>query len=529
MSGTVVMPEPHRIAVPRASGEVLVEPAADQLATLALVNHRLLARAPRRIAGRPLGEWRAQIRAQLLDDADRPCIVTGHQPDFIHPGIWAKSVVAIRLAKAVDGSALNLVVDSDAPAWPRLTIPTQLADRLTQRALPYTDAPPGTAFEYLPAWDTERALPELIAAIRAQLARPYDDTMMPAFFAGVASASPAGGFVEQLQAGCQHVASHWGLQIADVRVRDLPVWPLVAEVLLHAREFAEHYNRALRAHRRRPGGGARRHRQAAPSLEINADRCEVPFWVVQPGAGRRRLFVATAAGGGGAAIELLAGDEPVGSVSAGDLQSADAASQLAAALHPWSIRPRALTLTLWARLFVADLFIHGLGGWAYDAITDAIIADYFELPPPAYAAVSATLRLPLPRRPASPEIVAQLQHACHDLAYNPQRHLTDLHDARALLEAREAAIARATHLARRERHDHAARREAFERIRTLNAALLAREPGALPRLQQQLQRAQADVAHNRVADERAYFFALFSPTELEALLRALPSVAQLRV
>ena len=66
-----------------------------------------------------------------------------------------------------------------------------------------------------------------------------------------------------------------------------------------------------------------------------------------------------------------------------------------------NLRPRALTLTLFARLCLGDFFIHGIGGGKYDEVTDAIIRDYFGIEPPAYQVLSATLHLPLPAFPST--------------------------------------------------------------------------------------------------------------------------------
>ena len=61
------------------------------------------------------------------------------------------------------------------------------------------------------------------------------------------------------------------------------------------------------------------------------------------------------------------------------------------------IRPRALITTMYARLFLSDLFIHGIGGAKYDELTDAIIRRFFGIEPPAYMTVTGTVRLPIPR------------------------------------------------------------------------------------------------------------------------------------
>ena len=81
------------------------------------------------------------------------------------------------------------------------------------------------------------------------------------------------------------------------------------------------------------------------------------------------------------------------------------ASAATAASDVQSLRPRALTLTLFARVCLGDFFIHGIGGGKYDEVTDAIIRDYFGIEPARVpgalrdAAPAAARRSPRPRRP----------------------------------------------------------------------------------------------------------------------------------
>ena len=62
------------------------------------------------------------------------------------------------------------------------------------------------------------------------------------------------------------------------------------------------------------------------------------------------------------------------------------------------MRTRALTTTLFARLVLSDLFLHGIGGAKYDQVTDQIVRLFFGFEPPEFATVSATLRLPIALR-----------------------------------------------------------------------------------------------------------------------------------
>src|SRR5258705_10713563 len=76
------------------------------------------------------------------------------------------------------------------------------------------------------------------------------------------------------------------------------------------------------------------------------------------------------------------------------------ADEAAAHLTQWLRRnalrlsPRALTLTMFLRLFVVDQFVHGIGGGQYDQVTDRIIASHFQLAAPRFAVASGTMYLP---------------------------------------------------------------------------------------------------------------------------------------
>jgi len=61
------------------------------------------------------------------------------------------------------------------------------------------------------------------------------------------------------------------------------------------------------------------------------------------------------------------------------------------------VAPRALTLTAFFRLLLADQFVHGIGGGRYDQVTDRLIASHFGVEPPAFSVTTATLYFPAAR------------------------------------------------------------------------------------------------------------------------------------
>src|SRR5262249_54518695 len=133
-----------------------------------------------------------------------------------------------------------------------------------------------------------------------------------------------------------------------------------------ARRFHEIYNSAVRAYRHDHGIRSTSH--PVPDLGVEGDWRELPFWGWHKGECQRgRLFARQGSEG----VELRVGQETWLTLSVKEPDSM---------VHAWQqlgergmkIRPRALTNTLFARLFVGDLFVHGIGGGKYDELTDEI-------------------------------------------------------------------------------------------------------------------------------------------------------------
>src|SRR6185369_7328775 len=87
------------------------------------------------------------------------------------------------------------------------------------------------------------------------------------------------------------------------------------------------------------------------------------------------------------------------------------------------IRPRALITTMYARLVLGDLFVHGIGGAKYDELTDLIIRRFFGVEPPAYVTATATFRLPIERPNVSLEDVRASAQRVRELRYRPESFL----------------------------------------------------------------------------------------------------------
>jgi len=505
------------LRTPAHDGAILIEPAAHELRALAEENRTRFASYPGGIAGTDWATLRRQTRAAIGADERTPVIMTGHQPEFIHPGVWAKYVVADRLARALGGTAVNLVVDNDVPKTPTLAIPVVTAEGIVVHQVPFVEKGAGLPYEFLPGLDarTSRQIRERIAGL---LADAYDASAMPAFLEGFCRAYD-GGLAGQMAAGRAAVEQIFDVHLRDVRAGRVWGGPVPADWIRRARAFAASYNQALAEYRREEG--IRDANRPIPDLHIAGPRVELPLWVYAPGSPRQRLYVEQAAG----RIHCFAGTEPAGTIAPDELDDGEQLARLLHAAGGRVIRPRALALTLWARLLACDLFIHGIGGAKYDRITDRIIRSYYGIEPPAMACVSATLRLPLPRSPVSRADLFAARRRVRDVQYQPERWATDIPEALPLLAERLHAIEESERLRRDAdgRRDHSARREVFERLRGLNAQLLALRPSVVDEARAEVERIEHMARQDRIATGREYFFALFPRARLAQLCETLPA------
>ena len=117
----------EHLRAPADHGGVFVRPEIDRLTRTVTDNRKLAERSDFLIAGRPAGELRRQLRGTVLKlareytqslnprsslpevDLEAPLVMTGHQPELYHPGVWFKNHLA---AMEIITPALQLVFDT---------------------------------------------------------------------------------------------------------------------------------------------------------------------------------------------------------------------------------------------------------------------------------------------------------------------------------------------------------------------------------------------------------------------------------
>jgi hypothetical protein len=278
----------------------------------------------------------------------------------------------------------------------------------------------------------------------------------------------------------------WGwntLELPISRAAELPAvrW-LLAHLLAHLPRLTTAYNSAIQAYRDAHGVTSSAH--PAPLLEERDGWIEAPFWFYDETNPRRRRVWARCQD---EELHLSDLDQTLVRLPLCPTQPLEAA--LAAwdeyAARGIKLRTKALITTLVARVLLGDLFMHGIGGAKYDAVTDQICEEFFGLLAPRYAVVSGTLRWPRERAqeklPTRGELLTELRRA----DFNPERLLPANVDP-----ATAAVIAEKQHwLATPKTPDNArTRHQAIVRANLALAPLVAERRAALQRQLEHLSR-----------------------------------------
>ncbi|QEG35293.1 hypothetical protein [Bythopirellula goksoeyrii] len=429
----------RRFRAPVANGHVLCEPAWETLVEAVKCRRKTAELDEIRLFGIPLSKLSVKARKSILSAAqaytgqyfdaetslslDGPLIVTGHQPELFHPGVWYKKFSASRLADACGGTAISLIIDSDICRSSDIRVPTGEAENPMIESVAFDKLASQVPYEERlvldrQAWETfgERVTDTISPLVGNPLIREWWPTV-------VASNSKPNVGIAFSQA--RHRLEHtWGAhswELPQSKLCQTETFRLFAlHLFAHAADFRTAYNCALKEYR--TSHRLRNRAHPVPDLHSKEDWVESPFWIWNTADPvRRSLFVRSSARGcqltdRHAFHETL----PMSLDSDPNLASSMMAEWESRGIK---LRTRALTTTLFVRLLLADVFIHGIGGAKYDQVTDELCRDFFGLSLPHYATVSGTLRLPVERTnhdlPSAPEIRQKIRN----LTYHPERQL----------------------------------------------------------------------------------------------------------
>jgi hypothetical protein len=461
-----------RLRAPATDGATLVVPPwRDWNAALDRNRERLARLASRREQARHeiwqrVVAYHRSLGEPVASETPPPrWILSGHQPELFHPGVWLKNFVLAGYAHAQASVGLNLVVDNDTIKSPSVRLPEgePVAFGRYQGEQPWEER----------LVDDEALFASFPDRVRSALARWNIEPLAATYWTHLPPKGPMG---ERFAVARRGLERAWGCHNAELPLSWLcetrAFTSFAGELVADAPRFATIYNEEVRAYRAAHKIKSRNH--PVPDLVQEGEWTELPLWTWNPGARKRERVMVNGQG-----TFRFRGER---------------------------VRSRALLTTLFARLFLADWFVHGIGGGIYDQLTDAILRRYWGIEPPEYAILTGTRWLPLPRSGVSRDDWRQRWRHLRDLTYQPERFVGP--EMASLVAERQAILREPP-----SRQQFARQRALLETI----AAPLASEREAV---RQELALLERTLHHEARLRRRDYSLVLFPESSLRPWLTA---------
>lgn len=488
MTPIEALPHFRHYAAPRQHGTALIDPPLKSMGQLIEDNLRSAKDWDVQIAGQPIAELRKRAKRELLVAAiqhteayrEVPAawkkkaalwlaasptqlatkrslsenfsprqsmgalpefILAGHQPELFHPGVWFKNFALSAIARRRAAVAINLVVDNDLCGATSVRVPSLRSGHLASSTVAF-DQPLAQIIPFEQRWIRDRetfdAFPRRLVE---QLAGLVDEPAVLRLWPLAQQAADHCANVGCSLAQARHaLEGELGLQTLELPLssacRSYAFAAFILNLLAELPRLHQCYNESLREYRL-----AHRIRSQAhpvPRLDQADGWFEIPLWIYGDQDPRRQPAWARLIGD---QLEIGDRDQRHLMITA-ELNSEAAVEQLLAGMgHNFKLRPRALMTTMYARLILSDLFLHGIGGAKYDQLGDMIVRRFFNIQPPAYAVLSATVLLPVGEQSAGHRSVAEVIADLRRVEYAPERftHLVNL--PAELLRRKQALLA----------------------------------------------------------------------------------------
>lgn len=562
--------KPIRLRAPKADGETLISPEINQVGKLLQENQSIFQNAKSQLSNRTLQELRTHTRKEAIaagfqytnslwklahpnDDSkgflpdtfnaenpslemiqefaeSTPLIMTGHQPEMYHPGVWLKNFAISDMANQWEGLSMNLIVDNDTIKHSSISVPAgslqnPSVDKISLGGLsvqlPWEEA----------TVNDEDSFQKFGTRISSAMENWGIIPVIHKFWPMVSKATKSTKkFVDLLTVGRKQVEWQWGvknLELPISKMCELKSFDcFMHHILSNLDSFVKTHNEILKQYRELNRIHSQSH--PVPELKINDDWLESPFWVWKEGETiRNPLFVKTT----GEGMELSNGQESVGTIPIDCEISCQTVLDRYDSLRKagWKIRTRALTTTLFTRLLLCDLFIHGIGGAKYDEMADQILCEFFDVKPPNFVVATGTQHLPLGQEiEATPKSLRKLKAKLRDVKFNPERHFEGNSTAAIykLISAKEKLVeesdSRDRSGTKKVRQSRAAENKArHEMINMIREQLVLKAKPVIQEIEAEIEKQSKAIETARILNSRERSFCLFPEEKLQSFFTSI--------
>ena len=445
-----------------------------------------------------------------------PIIQTGHEPILYHPGIWIKNHLVQYLVNKLNGIGVNMIVDNDACNMGFMYVPILSEQSASVGKVALVRNKDHVAYEEIVFDDFGIILQlkeEVINLLSKNIFREdikttieYMQDMFGQFINRIGEYYQQGctDMAGLLTAARRAVEEDFGIENLEAPVSWMcdtdGFYHFILHILYEAERFAKIYNEKLAEYRRIHK--IRSKANPLPDLKVLRDSIEIPFWVWKTEGQRAKCYVMNE----GDDIKITDGAKVLVILKKGDVNSN--ITRLKTLMEAGiKIRPRAITTTMFSRLFFSDVFIHGIGGAKYDTITDEIIKEFFGINTPGFITISATLFLPLDTYDVDEGTPYELQRIMHDMRYNPERYASK--ETRSNPEFMNRAKEKQGLLKMMAVGNADEKGRYFRQIKELNTLMLTQINPELKRIQGEINIVREKLAYNEVVRFREFPLCLY--------------------
>jgi hypothetical protein len=522
------------LIIPKKHCERLITPPIKKLSDAIEANGILLNSSNVNILNASLSDHRNTLRPLLLQHSKaymssiglsspeskekNGFVVTGHQCQFFHPGITIKYALTDDLAKQTDAVPINLIVDTDTSKNLGLTIPVLKNDNtlaITTLYLNDIDTDITVSNQPLPQQETfstfcDSFLNHNIAGV----SQSQKENIVTIFKTSYQQAKCLTDFYCLTNFNSGHIIHHNMFHLpVSIMAQTKTFYSFCYDMIVNSDDIFRYYNNALNAYR--TTHQLRNKNQPLPNLRKSNDGfIESPFWLLTPNQPRAPLFIKHH----GSDIVIADQNKPVGLFSGNSQSSTEDFMHLLKA-NNLTIAPRAITLSIFARLFIGDMFVHGTGGARYDLISDKIISDYYNITPPQICAATITMHLPIKVQHDATIIASQIDEAKNTrraLRYNSEKHVDNI-PAQLIYE--KVQLIERHKILKGTKGNKQSKRAIFNALMQIRDKMKCHAKDAISENQVNIDELQMQLNQNKIAQGREYFTGLFTKASLDKALK----------
>lgn len=533
--------------VPKKNKEIFINPPYKKIPNLIDLNKERFLSYDFEINGVPFSEFRKHARSETIKRAGEysdkmlsicsklnirdkrglftnnyspgnTIIQTGHAPILAHPGVLIKNSLADCLAKKVSGIGVNMAVDNDVCHDNCINIPNVNGSAPTMEKFEFVSMLKDSAFEEIGYSNSMQ-----LTALRKDILQVIHNHEMKNTFNEFIDIAIKLSEETQSLSDLLTYARHAYLQKFDINNLEIPVslmcrtgsfWNFFLHITGDIKNFAKIYNARLEEYRKLKK--IRSKANPLPNLEEKRNITELPFWIWRENGPRKKLFAS------------LENDRQAGLIFENEViavldfrrngNSSENIRRLKGLENKgMKIRPKAVTNTMYSRMFFSDLFIHGVGGAKYDLITDEIIRDFFGVEPPEYATISATLHLPYIPYDVCSEDAENIKHTIANMNRHPEKYIS-----KEIMKIPEIqfAINEKKDLITKETHNQTEKRQAFNRLKQINDMMKEKIKPLIMEKEKEAEEIEKKLRYNSIVKNREYPFCIYPESMVRELYKS---------